>query len=43
MDPCLGRSSTSLTPGIVTSGFTMTVLPNVLDNGTVMLQFSTDI
>jgi type IVB pilus formation R64 PilN family outer membrane protein len=36
-------SSTSLTPGIVTSGFTMTVLPNLLDNGTVMLQFSTDI
>jgi type IVB pilus formation R64 PilN family outer membrane protein len=36
-------SSTSLTPGLVTSGFTMTVLPNLLDNGTVMLQFSTDI
>jgi type IVB pilus formation R64 PilN family outer membrane protein len=36
-------SSTSLTPGVVTSGFTMTVLPNVLDNGTVMLQFATDI
>jgi type IVB pilus formation R64 PilN family outer membrane protein len=36
-------SSTSLTPGVVTSGFTMTLLPNVLDNGTVMLQFSTDI
>ena len=36
-------SSTSLTPGVVTSGFTMTVLPNLLDNGTVMLQFSTDI
>lgn len=36
-------SSTSLTPGVVTSGFTMTVLPSVLDNGTVILQFSTDI
>jgi type IVB pilus formation R64 PilN family outer membrane protein len=36
-------SSTSLTPGVVTSGFTMTLLPNLLDNGTVMLQFSTDI
>ncbi|SEK64609.1 type IVB pilus formation outer membrane protein, R64 PilN family [Roseateles sp. YR242] len=36
-------SSTSLTPGVVTSGFTMTVLPNLLDNGTVILQFSTDI
>ena len=36
-------SSTSLTPGLVTSGFTMTVLPSVLDNGTVILQFSTDI
>jgi type IVB pilus formation R64 PilN family outer membrane protein len=36
-------STTSLTPGIVTSGFTMMVLPNVMDNGTVMLQFSTDI
>jgi type IVB pilus formation R64 PilN family outer membrane protein len=36
-------SSTSLTPGLVTSGFTMTVLPSLLDNGTVILQFSTDI
>ena len=36
-------ATTSLTPGLVTSGFTMTVLPNVLDNGTVLLQFSTDI
>lgn len=36
-------SSTSLMPGVVTSGFTMTLLPNLLDNGTVMLQFSTDI
>jgi type IVB pilus formation R64 PilN family outer membrane protein len=35
-------STTSLTPGTVTSGFNMTVLPHVLNNGTVMLQFSTD-
>jgi len=28
--------------GTVTSGFNMTVLPHVLNNGTVMLQFSTD-
>jgi type IVB pilus formation R64 PilN family outer membrane protein len=35
-------SSTTLTPGTVTSGFNMTVLPHVLSNGTVMLQFSTD-
>ncbi len=36
-------STTSLTPGTVTSGFNMTVLPHILNNGTVMLQFSTDI
>lgn len=36
-------SQTSLTPGVVNSGFSMTVLPSVLDNGTVILQFSTDI
>jgi type IVB pilus formation R64 PilN family outer membrane protein len=36
-------SSTSLTPGTVTSGFNMSILPHLLDNGTVMLQFSTDI
>ena len=36
-------STTTLTPGIVTSGFNMTILPNVLSNGTVMLQFATDI
>jgi type IVB pilus formation R64 PilN family outer membrane protein len=35
-------SSSTLTPGTVTSGFNMTVLPHVLNNGTVMLQFSTD-
>ena len=36
-------STTTLTPGTVTSGFNMTILPNVLNNGTVMLQFATDI
>ena len=35
-------STTTLDPGTVTSGFNMTILPHVLDNGTVMLQFSTD-
>ncbi|MFC7518879.1 PilN family type IVB pilus formation outer membrane protein [Herbaspirillum sp. GCM10030257] len=36
-------STTTLTPGNVTSGFNMSILPHVLANGTVMLQFSTDI
>jgi type IVB pilus formation R64 PilN family outer membrane protein len=36
-------TTTTLTPGVVTSGFTMTILPNVMDNGSVMLQFSTSI
>ncbi|RZI42178.1 PilN family type IVB pilus formation outer membrane protein [Herbaspirillum sp. HC18] len=36
-------STTTLTPGTVTSGFNMSILPHVLTNGTVMLQFSTDI
>lgn len=36
-------STTTLTPGTVTSGFNMSILPHVLKNGTVMLQFSTDI
>lgn len=36
-------TTTSLTPGVVTSGFNMSILPHVLANGTVMLQFSTDI
>ncbi|KWB84576.1 PilN family type IVB pilus formation outer membrane protein [Burkholderia ubonensis] len=36
-------SSTALTPGTVTTGFNMTLLPHVLDDGTVMLQFSTNI
>lgn len=36
-------SSTSLTPGTVTTGFNMTLLPHVLDDGTVMLQFYSDL
>lgn len=36
-------STTTLAPGTVTSGFNMSILPHVLNNGTVMLQFSTDI
>lgn len=36
-------SSITLTPGMVTSGFNMTILPHILNNGTVMLQFSADI
>ncbi|WP_098497492.1 PilN family type IVB pilus formation outer membrane protein [Collimonas sp. PA-H2] len=36
-------STASLTPGTVTAGFNMTILPHVLSNGTVMLQFSVDI
>lgn len=34
---------TSLTPGTVTAGFNMSILPHVLSNGTVMLQFSCDL
>jgi type IVB pilus formation R64 PilN family outer membrane protein len=36
-------SQTALVPGTVTTGFNMTLLPHVLDNGTVMLQFYTNI
>jgi type IVB pilus formation R64 PilN family outer membrane protein len=36
-------STTTLTPGTITTGFNMSILPNVLNNGIVMLQFSTDI
>ncbi|MDB5773862.1 MAG: pilus assembly protein [Burkholderia sp.] len=36
-------TTTTLTPGTVTSGFNMSILPHVLANGTVMLQFSSDI
>lgn len=36
-------TTTTLTPGTVTSGFNMSILPHILADGTVMLQFSTDI
>ncbi len=36
-------TTTTLMPGTVTSGFNMSILPHVLANGTVLLQFSTDI
>jgi type IVB pilus formation R64 PilN family outer membrane protein len=36
-------SITTLMPGTVTAGFNMSILPHVLTNGTVLLQFSTDI
>ncbi|WP_242538902.1 PilN family type IVB pilus formation outer membrane protein [Trinickia acidisoli] len=36
-------SQTSLTPGTVTTGFNMTLLPHVLDDGTVMMQFYTNL
>jgi type IVB pilus formation R64 PilN family outer membrane protein len=36
-------SQSSLVPGTVSAGFNMSILPHVLTNGTVMLQFSIDI
>jgi type IVB pilus formation R64 PilN family outer membrane protein len=36
-------TTTTLVPGSITSGFNMSILPHVLTNGTVLLQFSTDI
>ncbi|WP_246312308.1 PilN family type IVB pilus formation outer membrane protein [Pseudaquabacterium terrae] len=36
-------TTTTLEPGTITSGFNMTILPHVLSNGTVLLQFGTDI
>ncbi|MBN3806986.1 PilN family type IVB pilus formation outer membrane protein [Paraburkholderia sp. Ac-20336] len=33
----------SLTPGTITTGFNLTVLPHVLDDGTVMMQFYSNI
>ncbi|CDG82336.1 PilN family type IVB pilus formation outer membrane protein [Janthinobacterium agaricidamnosum] len=36
-------SATTVTPGTVTTGFNMSILPHILENGNVMLQFSTDI
>lgn len=36
-------TETSLTPGTVTTGLNLTLLPHVLDDGTVMMQFYTNI
>jgi type IVB pilus formation R64 PilN family outer membrane protein len=36
-------SQTALTPGTVTTGFNLTLLPHVLDDGTVMMQFYTNL
>lgn len=35
-------TSASLTPGVVTSGFNMVVVPNIMKGGNIMLQFATD-
>lgn len=36
-------NTTTLTPGTVTTGFSMSVLPHILDSGRLMLQYSGDI
>jgi type IVB pilus formation R64 PilN family outer membrane protein len=36
-------SQTSLMPGTVTTGFNMTLLPHLLDDGTVLMQFYTNL
>ncbi|WP_116137948.1 PilN family type IVB pilus formation outer membrane protein [Trinickia diaoshuihuensis] len=36
-------SQTSLTPGTVTTGFNLTLLPHILDDGTIMMQFYSNI
>jgi type IVB pilus formation R64 PilN family outer membrane protein len=36
-------SQTALTPGTITTGFNLTLLPHILDDGTVMMQFYTNI
>ncbi len=36
-------TTTTMVPGVVTAGFNMSILPHVLNNGAVMLQFSIDI
>lgn len=36
-------TQTSLTAGTVTTGFNMTLLPHILDDGTVMMQFYTNL
>ncbi len=38
-----GASSISLTPGQVTTGYSMSVLPHILDNKRLMLQYSGDL
>lgn len=36
-------NTTTLVPGVVTTGFSMSVLPHILDNGRMMLQYAGDI
>ncbi|MBN3853204.1 PilN family type IVB pilus formation outer membrane protein [Paraburkholderia sp. Ac-20340] len=36
-------TQTSLVPGTITTGFNLTLLPHILDDGTVMMQFYTNI
>lgn len=36
-------STTSLTPGVVSTGFSMTMLPHILENGQLMMQYAIDI
>lgn len=36
-------TQTSLVPGTVTTGFNLTLLPHILDDGTVMMQFYTNL
>lgn len=43
LDDTGGASSISLTPGTVTSGLSMSVLPHILDDKKLMLQYSGDL
>ena len=36
-------TTTAVTPAVVSSGFTMTVLPSVMHDGTIIMQFQSDI
>jgi len=36
-------NTTTLVPGVVTTGFSMSVLPHILDNGWMMLQYAGDV
>jgi type IVB pilus formation R64 PilN family outer membrane protein len=36
-------NTTTLVPGVVTTGFSMSVLPHILDNGRMMLQYAGDV